>query len=249
MFTPSERSSLRSELLEAAARDPRICAAAITGSAAAEREDKWSDIDLAFGIADAGQVATVVSEWSARMYARHHALHHYEINFGAWVYRAFLLSSTLQVDLAFVADNDFRPLAPTFQIVFGTAKEEQIPPTSSPASIIGLCWLYALHARSAIARGKLWQAESMISGIRNGALSLACIRHGLPVVHQRGTDNLPEFVTKPFEASLVRSLDSAELARAFRSVMINLFSEIPQADQSLADRLQPVLEGLVDSSD
>src|ERR1017187_9598508 len=51
MFTPSERGSLRSELLEAAASDPRICAAAITGSAAAEREDKWSDIDLAFGIA------------------------------------------------------------------------------------------------------------------------------------------------------------------------------------------------------
>ena len=248
MFTPSERGSLRSELLEAAASDPRICAAAITGSAAAEREDKWSDIDLAFGIADEGQVSTVVTEWSARMYEHHHALHHYDINFGAWIYRAFLLASTLQVDLAFVADKEFRPLGPTFRIIFGTAREEQIPPASNPATIIGLCWLQALHARSAIARGKLWQAESMISGIRDGALSLACIRHGLPAVHRRGTDILPEFVTRPFEASLVRSLDPAELARAFRSVMINLLSEIPQADESLAERLQAVLEGLVDFS-
>jgi len=60
MFAPEQRSRLRSDLLEYAAKDPRISAAAVTGSAAAEREDMWSDIDLAFGVADAAEVERVL---------------------------------------------------------------------------------------------------------------------------------------------------------------------------------------------
>ena len=54
MFIPEERVRLRSELLEYAATDKRISGAAITGSAANEREDRWSNIDLAFGVNDIG---------------------------------------------------------------------------------------------------------------------------------------------------------------------------------------------------
>ena len=36
------------------------------------------------------------------MYDEHFALHHVDVVSGAWVYRVFLLPSTLQVDLAFV---------------------------------------------------------------------------------------------------------------------------------------------------
>jgi len=50
MFTPEERDRLRSDLLEHAASDPHISGAAITGSAATGHEDRWSDIDLAFGV-------------------------------------------------------------------------------------------------------------------------------------------------------------------------------------------------------
>ena len=56
MFMPDERAQLRSDLLECAARDSRISGAAITGSAAAEREDRWSDIDLAFGVSNAAEM-------------------------------------------------------------------------------------------------------------------------------------------------------------------------------------------------
>ena len=41
MFNSEERDRLRSDLLEYAAKDQRITGAAITGSAAAEREDRW----------------------------------------------------------------------------------------------------------------------------------------------------------------------------------------------------------------
>ena len=97
MFTPEQRARLRADLLEYAAGDRRISSAAITGSAAAGREDEWSDIDLAFGVGDAAKLPNVLSDWTAHMYDRHQALHHLDIRSGAWIYRVFLLPSTLQI--------------------------------------------------------------------------------------------------------------------------------------------------------
>ena len=245
MFTPEERERLRSELLERAAKDQRISGAAITGSAAASREDRWSDIDLAFGVKDAGELPNVLSDWTAHMYDQHLALHHLDVNAGAWIYRVFLLPSTLQVDLAFVPAAEFRALAPTFRLMFGEANEPQHVQPPPAATIIGFGWLYALHARSCIARGNFWQAEYMISGVRDNALALACIRHGLPAVHGRGMDLLPKEVAAQFEGSLVRQLDAAELSRCFRVAMDGLLSEIRCADEELAGRLQAALALLV----
>src|SRR5665213_1487086 len=115
MFTPQERDRLRTDLLGHAVSDGRISGAAITGSAAAGREDRWSDIDLAFGVIDAAELPNALSDWTAYMYDRHLALHHLDVKSGAWIYRVFLLPSTLQIDLAFVPAAEFRALAPTFR--------------------------------------------------------------------------------------------------------------------------------------
>lgn len=246
MFAPEERAQLRSDILEFAARDCRISGVAITGSAAAEREDRWSDIDLAFGIADAATLPDVLSDWTARMYDRHSALHHVDVKSGAWIYRVFLLPSTLQVDLAFVPGTEFRALAPSFRLISGKVNEPRHSPPPQPSDIIGLGWLYALHARTCISRRKLWQAEYMISGIRDHALALACLRHGLSAAHGRGIDQLPGSVTAQFESSLVRQLDAAELLRAFQVVMSGLLHEVQIADAELAGRFEQTLTHLTE---
>ncbi len=247
MFTPEERARLRSDLLECAANDRRISGAAITGSAAAEHEDQWSDIDLAFGVSDAAELPNVLSDWTAHMYHRHLALHHFDVKSGTWIYRVLLLPSTLQVDLAFVSATDFRALAPTFRLVSGKANEPRHAPPPEAVDIIGLGWLYALHARSCMARRNFWQAEYMISGVRDNALALACIRYGLPAVHGRGIDLLPSEVAAQFEGSLVRQLDNAELSRAFRVVIRGLLSEIRSMDEELAGRLHEALTHLTET--
>jgi hypothetical protein len=247
MYTPEERDRLRAGLLEHAASDRRISGAAITGSAAAGREDPWSDIDLAFGVGEAGELPDVLSEWTAHMYRQHLALDHFDVKSGAWVYRVFFLPSTLQVDLAFVPATEFRALAPTFLLMFGKANDPQHVPSPPPRDLIGLGWLYALHARSCIARRKLWQAEYMISGIRDNALALACVRHCVPAVHGRGIDLLPGGVAAQFEGALVRQLDAAELSRAFRVAIDGLLSEIRSVDEELAGRLQGALTGLTET--
>ena len=128
----------------------------------------------------------IIAEWTNKMYADHGALHHWDMPVGPWLYRVFFLKNTLQVDLAFVPQNEFRALAPSFQLVQGTANEPNYLPKPAPEFLIGLAWLHALHARSSIARNKLWQAEYMIAGLRNNALALACLRHGHDPTHARG---------------------------------------------------------------
>jgi hypothetical protein len=243
VFTAEERSRVRFSLLESAARDSRVSGAAITGSAVSDSEDRWSDVDLAFGVRN-GDVGEVLSDWTARMYDEHLALHHIDVRAGARIYRVFLLPNSLQVDLAFVAEAEFRALAPTFRLMYGEAKEPAYAPAPSSANLIGMGWLYALHARSSIARRKLWQAEYMISGVRDHALALACLRHGLPAVHGRGFDRLPREVTAQLEGSLIQKLNEGELERAFRVANRGLLAEIQRADAELAGRLQETLIGL-----
>lgn len=249
MFSDADRDSLRADLLAFAAADPRISGSAITGSAAAGREDQWSDIDLAFGVTGADDMPTVVSDFTARMYNHHHALHHVDVRAGAWLYRVFLQPNTLQVDLAFAPASDFRALAPSFRLVHGRAPEPAPLPPASAAVLIGMAWLYALHVRSAIARHKPWQALYMINGLRDHALALACLRHNLPTVHARGIDQLPAEISAPFVTTVVRELTPAEFSRAFHQLIDCLLTEIRAADAGLAQRLQPVLDTLRPAAD
>jgi hypothetical protein len=243
MFHAGDRERIRSELLEAARADARLTGGAVTGSAAAGNEDRWSDVDLAFGVGAAAPIREVLSDWTRRMYERYEALHHLDVMAGEWIYRVFLLASTLQVDLAFVPAGEFGARAPTFRLMFGRAAER--PQVAAPAaeSLIGYGWLYAIHARSCLARGRLWQAEYMVSALRDQALALACLRHGVPAREGRGMDLLPEEVTRPMEEALVRSIDRGEIARAFRVATRELLAEARRVDGGLASRLErPLLE-------
>jgi hypothetical protein len=149
----------------------------------------------------------------------------------------------LQVDLAFSPASEFGARAPTFRLLFGASVDmPQIQPPTA-AHLIGFGWLHALHARSCLERGKTWQAEYMISGVRDHALALACIRHGLPAVQGLGMDRLPRDVRVRFQSALVATLEPSELRRAFAAAMDGLLSEIRHADHDLGTRLEePLME-------
>jgi hypothetical protein len=244
MYTPAERSALRDALIAEARADARVAGAALTGSAAVGAEDEWSDIDLALGLcADADQ-AGVLADWTAAMYAEHGAVHHTDVWSRGTVYRVFLLDSTLQVDIAFAPADEFGAFGPTFQLLFGEAVEQPAWSTPAPVDLIGMGWLYALHARSSIARGKVWQAEYMVSGVRDHVLMLMCLRYGVSHSQGRGLHLLPTATTGAVESTLVRSLEVGELQRAFRASVDVLLAEIALVDAELAVRLTRTLREL-----
>lgn len=244
MFTPQTRERLYQTLIARAHSDDRITAAAVVGSASIGREDRWSDIDLALGLAETADMAEVMVDWTEGMYHDHGAVHHLDVWRGISCIRVFLLADTLQVDLAFRPASDFRATSSTFRLLFGEASDR--PPASPPdsAELIGLGWVYALHVRSSLERGRVWQAEYMLSHMREQVLALACLRYDLSIYEGRGIDDLPPDATESLAEILPRSLDVSELKRAFRITRDGLLSEIARADSDLLERLREPLGAL-----
>jgi hypothetical protein len=245
VFTPADREKVRNQVLAFAREDARISGAAVTGSVTRGAQDAWSDVDLAFGVSPSATVHEVVEDWTAMMYRDHTAVHHFDVLMGAWVYRVFLLRNLLQVDLAFAPADKFGARAPSFRLMFGDAVALPAPRPATAEDVLGLGWMYALHAVRCIARGRRWQAELMISELRGEVMKLACLRYGLPTGEGRGLDALPASMTKGLEAALATSLEFDELRRASKVAIESLIAEARLVDVALAGRIEPILRELL----
>lgn len=172
MFTRAERSALRARLVELAEADPQVVGAALVGSAARDAEDDLSDIDLVLQLAEDADEPSVVAGWTAEIERiAGAAVDTLDVRADGVRYRVFLLPSSLQVDVSFWPRDRFRAAGGPFRLLFGTPAEPTEPGRVDVDQVIGLGWLYALHARSAIARGRLWQAAGMLDELRGSLLT------------------------------------------------------------------------------
>lgn len=246
MFSATDRDLVMERLIEMARTDPIIAGAAVTGSLASGGGDRWSDIDLAFGVI--GPVAASMDTWTAELYRDFGALHHWDLPAGATIYRVFLLPGWLEADIAFMPAAAFGPAGPAWRTLFGTARAMQPPGRPDRGEMAGRAWHHALHARTCIERGKLWQAEYWISGLRDLVLALACARLGYPVSYGKGAHLLPAELTDPLRDALVTALEPAELRRALAAAASALAHELDRTDQALASRLHPLLSELIEAA-
>jgi hypothetical protein len=242
MFTTEHRDHVRHHILEMARSDPRVTAGALTGSTAFGAGDDWSDIDVAFGIAEGNALEAVLQDWTHAIDREFTVLDHFDLPSGSSIYRVFLLPSGLEVDVAVTPGGEFGARGPNFRTLFGTTHQLEATPQPTASYLIGLAWHHVLHARSSIERNKPWQAEYWISGIRDHVLALACIRYGENAVYGRGVDRLPSVVTNPLADALVRSLDEPELRRALAVATMCLINELEQWNPTLCARLKPLLQ-------
>jgi len=241
MFTSTRRDHVRERVLDVAKSDPRVLAGALTGSTAVGSEDGWSDIDVAFGIADGVELDNVLDDWTTALDKEFGVLDHFDIRPGASIYRVFLLPDGLEIDMGVSPANEFGPRGPQFRPLFGPMQKLDAVPRPDARHLMGLCWHHVLHARSCIERAKPWQAEYWISALRDHMLALTCLRLGEDAFYGRGVDRLPAAATRPLEDALVRSLTEPELRRALTVVTACLIDELEAWDPALGARLSPTL--------
>jgi hypothetical protein len=248
VFTVEQRDALRERLLRLAEEDERAVAGAAVGSLAVGNGDRFSDLDLTFGIADHVPVADVLDDWTCVLIDELDALHLVDLERGPTTYRVFLLPDALQFDLSMTPAARFRPAGPRFRLLFGeTAAGESDVPSPQAAGglfihtpsvaedIFGWGVIYALHARACIERGRVWQAEHYVGAVRDHALSLACLRQGLPAVQARGYDDLPAETLARFEDVHVGAIEPGPLRTALAAAVLALMREgaearLPDAD-------------------
>lgn len=242
MFEVAGRDQVRERLLALAVDDPGVVGAAIIGSLAGEGGDRWSDLDLGFGVE--GDLDAALKRWTVRLYRDFGALHHWDLVSGTSVYRVFLLPGWLEVDLSFTPAADFGPRGPRWRTVFGEIARTEEVGAPSRDHLVGLAWHHAWHAKVCIERHQWWQAEYWIGAVRAQVISLACLRLGYPTSYAKGAHLLPAEVTASLEQTLVRSVDEAELRRALAVAVESLSVELERTDPDLACRLVPALNEL-----
>jgi len=241
VFTVVERDALRTRMLELADDDERVVAAAAVGSLAVGTGDRFSDLDLTFGIGDGAPVADVLEDWTRTLAEEQEAVQLADLEVGPTIYRVFLLPNALQFDLSMTPAPDFRPAGPRFQLLFGeTAADEPsdrarppgglfIPTPAIAEDIFGWGVIYALHSRACIERGRVWQAEHYVGAVRDNALALACLQRGLPAVQARCYDDLPPEALEGIERTHIRSLDPDVLRGALAASVVALLDKSAEA--------------------
>ncbi|TMF95090.1 MAG: nucleotidyltransferase domain-containing protein [Chloroflexi bacterium] len=227
-----------------AEKDRRVVAGAAVGSLAVGGGDRFSDLDLTFAVADDVLLAEVLDDWTRTLSDEMAAVHLVDLERGPTIYRVFLLPDALQLDLSLTPAARFVPAGPRFRLLFGETAEGvsadgRNPPTAG--DLFGWGVIYGLHARTCIERGRVWQAEHYIGAVRDHALSLACLRRGLPAVQARGYDDLPTDSLASFNGTHVESLEPERLHSALSAAMRALLDEgkeanVPSAD-TVAERL------------
>jgi hypothetical protein len=238
VFTVAQRDALRERVLRLADADERIVAGAVVGSFAVDAGDRFSDLDLTFGVAGDAAVVAVLDDWTRTLRDELDAVHLVDLERGPTTYRVFVLPEALQLDLSMTPAAEFRPAGPRFRLLFGdTAAEPSGPPQprapgqmsiSTPVTerdLFGWGVIYALHARACIERGRAWQAEHYVGAVRDHALTLACLREGVVAVQARGYDDLSADTLAPFERTHVAGLEPGSLRRALAASVVALLGE------------------------
>jgi hypothetical protein len=255
VFTVEQRDAVRERVLRLAEEDERVVAGAAVGSLAVEGGgDRFSDLDLTFGIADHVPLAHVLDGWTRTLVGELDAVHLADLERGPTVYRVFLLPDALQFDLSMTPAARFRPAGPRFRLLFGetaagdgevaapaAAGDLFIPTPAVAGDVFGWGVVYALHARACIERGRVWQAEHYVGAVRDHALSLACLREGRTAVHARGYDDLSAETLARLDGAHVGALEPDALQRALAASVGALLHEASEARlqhaDTVADRL------------
>src|SRR5438270_9318930 len=153
VFSVRYRDQIRASILEKARTDSRLVSAAAIG-ASAEGGDRWSDLDLGFGVAKEAAVEAVLSDWTEALTSQFNAAVLFDLPFLSSIYRVFLLPGALQADLSFTPETDFGALGPRFHLLFGEAVERVRPSPPSPEHLFGLGVHHAVRAHVCIERGR-----------------------------------------------------------------------------------------------
>jgi hypothetical protein len=127
MFTVEERDALRERVLELGEEDERVTAGAVVGSLADDSADRFSDVDLTFGISDGARVADVLEDWTRTLIEERDAVPLVDLERGPTTYRVFLLPDTLQLDISMTPAARFRPAGPRFRLLFGETANRSDP--------------------------------------------------------------------------------------------------------------------------
>ena len=245
MFSVGQRIRIQERVLELAAADPRIVAGAVVGSLALGEGDRWSDLDLAFGVADGVLRSARVGGLDAhvcRRVRRRAPVRSAQRRFHLPGLSAAWLPAVRPVVYAGSAVR--RHVDPKFRLLFGSTVEEthfaNRPRRMSCSAMPCTMRCAPASASNAADSGRPNTGSAARAIMRSAwrAAAAAC----RPCTAGALT-TLPPDVRSAFMGALVTSLERAELLRALGAVIAGLLAEAEDV-QELVTKVAPELHKL-----
>jgi hypothetical protein len=252
-YTEADRESVLDRAVELLKADPRVEAAAITGSLGAGTADRWSDFDLDAILAEGVTADEVAEDWDELAYREWPVAHHYSTSFGSTLVRGYVLQNGLLADMAFTPGDEFSVWAPV-RIAFdrsGRASRAAVSwqpwaPTPDWSGEAGFAAHDVLHGSVAARRGRPWQALYFLGRIRNRTLALASERHGYDSEDAARVDDLPPHELDALTRTLVGRPDAAALLAAIALATDAFLNELRRGEPALAERLAEPLAAILE---
>lgn len=239
MFNVQFREEVREKIISKAKGDNRIISAAVIGSYAKGTVDRWSDIDLTFGVNELFTIKELLRSWTDYVLYEFQGLVLFDVKSGSTIYRVFILPGCLQLDLSFSTASEFGAKGPHFNLLFSKQYEKprlRPQPNENPQlrpeptkELFGYMVHHILRARFCMERNRLWQAQYWIGEARNYALKLACQSRGLNSDYGRGFDDLPHNIQTLFKNTFMGLLSNTEILNAIK----NIISAIPSISEEV----------------
>lgn len=221
-FSLCYREEIRKAILQRAKEDKRIVSAAIIGSYAKGTVDRWSDIDLTFGVAENYAIEEVLGNWTEYIKGELKGIDLLDTYRGSTIYRVFILPGNLQVDLSFSPEKEFGPLNKDFVLLYGKQFDKPQQPIQSVDNLFGWIIHHLIRTKYCLERNRVWQAEYWLSEARDYMLKIACMERGLNPDRGRGFDDLPsEILTYAYD-SYVREVRREEILLSIKRVVAAL---------------------------
>ncbi len=194
----------------------------------------------------------VANGWTAHVGETEQVVDHLDIRASGALYRVLLLASSLQVDLSFWPHD--QPLAggTPVAVLFGEVPVSPIKPAAGldeSVSAVRMGWLYGLHVRSALGRGRWWQALWMLESIREVLVGLYCRRLDLPSSEGRGVDRLPADLLDGLARGHSSGVEPHQLSTSFEVLVGLLLEEAERHGVQLSADLTRVVVELTHRED
>ena len=242
-YSIEDRKAIQDFLIEKARSDPRISDAALVGSESVGKNDRWSDIDLTFGVSENIDLKELMTDWSAVLEKKFQTEQLFDLVYEQSVYRVFMTPECLQIDLSFTPTSYFGAITENFKLIFGKEKERAIKKLPEVRTIYGYFVLYALKTRTALERGRYWQALGFLNAGREQLLKLACSKYDLNPFDGRGYDDLPDRLKAELAEGLVPELNAHFLMNALSITVasgIQLTEDFPGLKPALSKQLAAI---------
>ena len=268
LFTPTDRETIKNDLVSSLTANPNINAVILVGSAAKGYNDHLSDIDIMSVVSSDVDIISVMAAIYEDIKARYNLLCYAPLNERRL--QVYLLDNYLELNFSYRTLETLEAKAESWQVLYDKtdqvdsimhstfAKFDEANRISTEnnyqkklAEYSEQIWHYLFHATAAINRGRFWKVLKEFEYARNIIIELKGLRYSLSMYRNSEVDRIPQEELELLQKTLPSLLTKEALTDNLKHLITAAYNEleINQPNTSITVSRQQAFEFLTQALD